>query len=529
VRTFRGVGALIFTALIGVVPAALVAQAAAAGGAQTNHWSEAKCDIKPGHYLVNSGLLYLKSATETRFPEQKQKDLRDAQRVLNQALTSGNQDKNPAAWYYLGRYYILANDAVGADSAFARAQALKPECKTDIDLWRRYVWAPTFNAGVAAWQANNTDSAISSFKRASALLPQDPTAPKYIATLYYNSGQADSAMVYFRRAADVAAKDPKLAQDRKDALYNLGRIQQSQQKLAEAEATYREYLALYPNDPDILAPLGSLLMQRGAKDSAFAIYKQIIARGDSMGYIALLRAGVEISQSVPEEPDTAAAGTSCRAASKPAATGGGGGGTGAAAARSRAAALAKIRARCDSVNKATMKQHVDNSREAYTLAAQALDASLKLNPYYRETLIYRTNVALGQRDSALALSLARRLIAVDPMNRTSLRMMAFAQQTNGHIDSTLHYLRLGDSTLVGDVAITQFDSTDTGRELKGNVKNPRTSANAPFKLIFEFVNLKGNVVATETVNVPAIQPGQSFDFDVKPAGASIAAWRYHKE
>ena len=521
-RTFRGVGALLLTSLIGV--SQLGAQGAGASAAQTNRWAEAKCDIKPGHYLVNSGLLYLKSATESRFAEQKQKDLRDAQRVLTQALTSGSQEKNPAAWYYLGRYYILTNDAVGADSAFARAETLKPDCKGDIDLWRRFVWAPTFNAGVAAWQANNTDSAIASFKRASALLPNDPTAPKYIATLYYNAGQSDSAMAYFRRAADVAARDPKLAQDRKDALYNLGRIQQSQQHLPEAEATYREYLALYPNDADILAPLGSLLMQRGSKDSAFAIYKQIISRGDSMGYIPLLRAGVEISQTVAEEPDTAAAGTICRSASKPASTG-----TGPAAARTRAAALAKIRARCDSVNKATMREHADNSRESYRLAAQALDASLKLNPYFRETLIYRTNVALGQRDSVLALSLARRLLAVDPMNRTSLRMMAFAQQENGKIDSTVHYLRLGDSTLVGDVTITQFDSTDTGREVKGNVKNPRTTANAPFKLVFEFVNLKGDVVATETVNVPAIQPDQSFDFELKPAGASIAAWRYHKE
>src|SRR5258708_11737542 len=152
------------------------------------------------------------------------------------------------------------SEAGGGGSGLAHAQTLKPECKPDIDLWGRYVWAPTFNAGVAAWQANNTDSAIASFKRASALLPQDPTAPKYIATLYYNAGQADSAIVYFRRAAEVAAKDPKLAQDRKDALYHLGRIQQSQQHLAEAEATYREHRARYPNDAEMLAPLRSLLI-----------------------------------------------------------------------------------------------------------------------------------------------------------------------------------------------------------------------------------------------------------------------------
>src|SRR5207249_4168970 len=83
-----------------------------------------------------------------------------------QALTTGGQEKNPAAWYYLGRYYILTNDAPGMDSAFNKTEALKPDCKTDTDFWRRYLWVPTFNAGVAAWQANNTDSAIASFRRA---------------------------------------------------------------------------------------------------------------------------------------------------------------------------------------------------------------------------------------------------------------------------------------------------------------------------------------------------------------------------
>src|ERR1041385_5204599 len=97
-------------------------------------WAAAKCgsDLKPNHYLVNSGLLYLKSATSARFDDQKRKDLADAQRTLMQALTTGGQDKNPAAWYYLGRYYVLTNDAQGMDSAFSRTLALKPDCKDDI-------------------------------------------------------------------------------------------------------------------------------------------------------------------------------------------------------------------------------------------------------------------------------------------------------------------------------------------------------------------------------------------------------------
>jgi tetratricopeptide (TPR) repeat protein len=496
-----------------VVSLAMIAAplSAQSGGGR---WAEAKCDLKPGHFLVNSGLLYLKSASNAKFDDQRLKDLKDAQRVLNQALTTGGQEKNPAAWYYLGRYYILVSDAPGVDSAFTRAEALKPACKDDIAGWRRVLWVPAFNAGVAAWQANSNDSAIAAFKRASSLLPDEPTSTKYLATLYFNGGRTDSAVVYFRRCADIAKKDPKFAQDYKDALYNLARIEQSQEHWVQAGVAYQEFLTAYPNDPEVLAAMGTVYMQTGKKDSAFATYRQVVAKGDSMGYYTLYRVGAAIGQSVPEEPDTAAAGGSCR--------------TTARSARPPLTA-ARIRARCDSVTKGMANEYFANAQEAYTLSAQALDASLRLNPYYRETLIHRANTALGMRDSLTALNTARRLIAVDPMNKQSIKMMAYAQQANGKVDSVLHYLRLHDSTLVADVTINLFDSTDTGRDLKGLVTNSRPVASPPLVFVFEFLNNKGDVVTTQTVQVPAIQPAQSTPIEAQATGAGIVAWRYRKQ
>ena len=509
-RTVCKLAAIMLTAV--TVP--LAAQQPAA-----NRWADPKCDLKPNHYLVNQGMGYLKDATTTRFEDQKKKDLSDAQRLLTQAVTTGDQGKNPAAWYYLARYYIMTTDAQGADSAFARAQTLKPECKDDISIWRRFVWMPTFNAGIAAWQANNTDSAIASFRRATALMPNEPTGIKYLATLLYNAGKTDSAVIYFRRAADVAAADPKFAQERKDALYNLGRIQQSLQQIPEAQATYREYLGLYPNDAEIMASLGGTYMQKASKDtayrdSAFAIYRQIISKGDSMGFYQLYRVGAEISQSVPEDPDTSVAGSSCRTAAR---------------AKRPPLTPARIRASCDSVTKGLARAYFNSSRAAFSLAAQALDASLRINPYYRETLIFRANTALGMRDSVTALAMSRRLLAVDPMNRIGIKIMAYAQQQNAKIDSALYYYRLSDSTLIGDVVVSQFDSTDTGRDVKGSVTNVREKPNAPYKLVFEFVDLQGQVVTTDTVQVATTPPGQKQDFALKPVGKTIAAWRYRKE
>src|SRR6185295_6772456 len=178
--------------VVGVLVAALALAPQAEAQQQANRWAVPKCDLKPAHFLVNSGLLYLKSATETKFEDQRQKDLTAARGVLMQALATGGQDKNPAAWYYLARYYVMTQDLTGADSAFQRAETLKPECADDISLWRRFVWVPLLNAGIGAWQANNTDSAIAYFRQANAILKTEPMGFKYVASLLYNAGQLDS-------------------------------------------------------------------------------------------------------------------------------------------------------------------------------------------------------------------------------------------------------------------------------------------------------------------------------------------------
>src|SRR5207245_8246773 len=107
-------------------------------------WLPAACDIKPGHQLVNSGMQSLRSAFTTKFADQKAKDLKDAERVLTQAVTNGKQEKNPAAWSYLGRYYLMTPDLVGADSALSKALALAPARKEDVGLYRRQAWGLVF-------------------------------------------------------------------------------------------------------------------------------------------------------------------------------------------------------------------------------------------------------------------------------------------------------------------------------------------------------------------------------------------------
>lgn len=264
----RAVG---FTALLLAAPSVAAAQ---------DRWIAPKCDVKPGHFMVNSGLLYLRSATNTNYQAQREKDLRDAQRTLLQAITDNGQDKNGAAWYYLARYYGLIDQLAGADSAFRRAQALLPACKDDIVGWRKTLWTPVFNQGVQAYKAEKTDSALHYFQLAAAIHPE-PLGVSALAGLFANANQVDSALKYYDRAAEVAAADTQYVKERREALYNRAVLLYQNERWNDAVASFRAYVTSYPGDVQALAALATAYSRINQGDSAMAIYRQIVERADS--------------------------------------------------------------------------------------------------------------------------------------------------------------------------------------------------------------------------------------------------------
>ena len=474
-------------------------------------WVAARCDITPGHYLVTSGVLYLRSATTTQFADQRQKDLRDALRVLSQALTSGGQQKNPAAWYYLGRYYIAMRDAAGADSSFTRAVALAPACAADVDGWRRQMWVPLINAGVAAWQAGNVDSAATTFRRANQLYSGEPTGFIYLGTLLANSQQPDSAVKYFKGAVQ-AAQDPKYAKERRDALFNVARVYHAAQRYTDAAAAYRDYLAAYPGDIQATAGLASIDARLGKRDEARALYGQIIERADSAEASDLFAAGREVLAGIASPPDSAAVKGRCREDAKGA---------------SPALTAHQVAVRCDSVMAATVKTYDASVHSDYAVVAQALESGLKKNPYNRDALFTLSGIGALMGDTARALGAGLRLYGIDPLSRASLRIIAQAWKLEGKSDSTLRYLQLADSLPV-DVAVTSFIPGEKDVTLKGLLTNPRGKPSPAIALTIEFIDAKGTVVATASQDVPSLAVGESRPLEVTAAGAGAVAWRYRR-
>ncbi|HKE92511.1 MAG TPA: hypothetical protein VKB45_19420, partial [Gemmatimonadales bacterium] len=137
------------------VTVGLLSLGAAGLGAQARTWVEPKppCDIKPGFFRLNSAIVDLQHATQQ--PQMRDHLLGQAQDVLLRSIRDDKQDKNPAAWYYLGRYYVEKSDAMGADTAFAKAVALAPQCTADIATYTTPLAQATLNQGLTLWQAGN--------------------------------------------------------------------------------------------------------------------------------------------------------------------------------------------------------------------------------------------------------------------------------------------------------------------------------------------------------------------------------------
>ncbi|HEX4574233.1 MAG TPA: tetratricopeptide repeat protein [Gemmatimonadales bacterium] len=471
----------------------------------------AACDVKPGNFLVNSGVLYLQTAATTKFEDQRAKALKDAARVLTQAVTSGGQEKNGAAWYWMGRYDLMAHDLVGADTALTKARTLVPKCEDDISLRRREAWVPLFNGGVQAWQAGKNDSAIASFRRANGIYQAEPMGLIYIANLFATTNQTDSAVKYFRLAV-LAASDPKYAKERRDSFLNVALSYHGAQRYDEAQGAYREYLATYPGDVQALANLGSLYLKAGKRDSAMALYTQVADHADSADAEQLFVAAQVLVNAVPEAPDSSAVISRCATARKK---------------RTPVLTPRQIAARCEPGAADSMRQFHAIADPQYRLAAKAYRAGLNKNPYAREALYNLAGISFLTGDSSPQLPLAQRLYAIDPLNKTTIAALVRAWGINGKKDSVLHYLQVAD-TLSAEVVVSTFTPTEKGATLSALVTNSRTKPSAPFTLTFEFLDPKGTVVATQAQDVPTVAPNAPQTVAVKVEWAGIVAWRYRR-
>jgi tetratricopeptide (TPR) repeat protein len=452
-------------------------------GAQGRQFVQPTCDVPKGHYLINSAVLYLQNAGRTRFQDQRGRDLRDAHRVLNEAITEKGQDQNGGAWYYLARYYQEIQDLPGADSSFTRASALLPACAADIRENRRRMWVPILNRAVDQIRAGDNTTALEGLRRANSIYRDEPPAYYYMGQIFANLQQRDSAIAYFTRALEIArlphnADNPAYDEGRRDAAFNVARLYHMAQDFDSAIVWYGRFRSVYPNDPQALTGQAAALEDAGREAEAVALYDTVLVLADSMPTLDLFQAGV-----------------------------------------------AMFRA------------------QRFQRAAEAFESGASRNPYFRDGLFNLANTYLSLAngiDSTLPRAeqerlrrsygekmapVAARLEEVDPRSSAALRLLAASHQLRGDEDSTLAVLERLES-LSFDVTVSTFTPVGSSYDVRGIITNRRSESTVVPALTFEFVTESGEVVQSLTVEAQTLEADGLAPFTLAPAGEGIAAWRY---
>jgi tetratricopeptide (TPR) repeat protein len=445
--------------------------------AMPSKYTPPACGLKTGHFKVSSGATYLKTGIENDVPGNRARVLTSGQRVLVDAIQKNGQEKNPAAWYYLGRIYLQQGDIAGADTAFTKAEALAPACKQEISAVRYLGWVPLVNAGITFTKQQQNDSALALYRQANTIYRDKPQAYLAAAVIMANNKMDDSAIVYLQKAAEIAGA-ANMTEERNQATFNLAAVLQRAGRNDEAAAALERYLEWKPKDIEAKKALASLYRATGKTEKAKALEQEILA------------------------------------------TPGAGQGAGVAAVRT------------EDINNIGVNLY---NEKKYAEAAAAFEKALAAEPYNRDALSNLTNTYLALKNGPKLLVTADRLVAIEPLNETSLKLQAEGNKQSKKIDSAV---KIAEKVLAlpVNVEVTNFTTNANGAKLAATAtgRQPQTPAGkaiapAPVTLVFEFLNQQGTPVATQEAQLPALAGGATHQIQLEAQGAGIDAWRYKRK
>jgi tetratricopeptide (TPR) repeat protein len=432
------------------------------------------CALKAGHFKVQSGATYLKTGIETQLPENRARALNSGKKVLLDAMEQNKQEKNPAAWYYLGRIYLQQGDIVAADSALTTAENLSPGCKEDISKVRYTGWVPLVNAGIDFTKKENNDSALALYREANTIYRDKPVAYLSSGVILANTGQTDSAIVYFQKASEIAERT-NAVEDRNTATRNWGALLQRAGRHQEAVPVLEKYVGWVPGDAEVKRALAASYHATGQTDKAQALEKEVGAAPAGAGQPA----------------------------------------TGAAAGQMNTAVSLY-------------------NEKKYAEAAAGFEQVIAAEPYNRDALYGLANAYLGMKSPKLS-DAAGRLVAIEPLNDDIVRMLANGQRL-AKKETLANKTATQLMSMPTSVKVTRFAPTAQGATITGTgtgreamTAQGKPVAAKPASLVFEFLDPKGAVLANQEVEVPALKPGESHPIEVKAQAAGIAAWRYKQK
>jgi tetratricopeptide (TPR) repeat protein len=144
-----------------------------------------------------------------------------------------NDPNDFVAWTELGNLYFTENNVPEAESAYAKAVALKPDFLPAL-----------MNQGKFFISQKKADQAVETLTRAVAADPKSADANHYLGEAYLLARKGSAAVGYLEKALEIAPVEKAEIHLRLGALYNAANLKE------RAAAEYRKFLDKVPNHPD---------------------------------------------------------------------------------------------------------------------------------------------------------------------------------------------------------------------------------------------------------------------------------------
>lgn len=527
-----------------LVPALLLAGVAATAGAQSK-----ACDIDESTpQQVTRAVLQIQIAQQSAKPEDAAKQLQGAIKLLH----DGDVTKNPVGRAYeLGRTLVMfttqpsvqngmttrgalgytdnptaAYDLyAGIDSAFTTVEASNPDCATQTAPWRQQKpWVDLVNRAIESANADKMDSAVYLANRSLLLSKSAPYAYYVLAIDAQKKEKIGDAITQYK-AGIAAAKDSAQADFRRQmqlALGNLAADAAEQANGAEKTTYMNEAKAAFTAlaaDPGTkfaeAARSGQARLATASGDTSAikATYAEALANPGAFNYASLMSAAVTAAKA-NQNKDAIKLFEAARATNP--------------YHRDALYNLSRLymldSAYSMGIPVAQQLVKVDPANpDNYQLLAIAYAAQQKA--YNTKSRMYdSTAKALGRRAGDPKTKPAAQKAAIDSAARVQKLINAYGDSSKVMLDSALKYQTMMTS-VPARVQFNEFTPGDNKVTLGGQVTN-QTEAARSFTLKIDFLDKGGNVVSSQTVDVPAVDPKRSKPFKAEGTGAGIVAFRY---
>jgi Flp pilus assembly protein TadD len=179
-------------------------------------------------------------------------DFPDAKKWLGESIA--RNDKDPEAWYALGRVHYEQGDFWGAIDCFKRALVLAPKSvKAENNLGLAYEGLNRKTEALVAYRA-----AID-WQRGSSHPSEQPLLN--MAIMMMHDGQFDEALPLLSQAVTIAPQSSKSHEQ-------LGKLYVHTDQLAKAQSELEQAVALEPNSAPLHFLLGQIYHRRGDEQKA---------------------------------------------------------------------------------------------------------------------------------------------------------------------------------------------------------------------------------------------------------------------